>query len=68
MTRMTRKRLEPSPSRIEIYGMSAGDYSPCLDVGCPDHLAQLVGFVGNELTELVGRAGKHGPRARRAAP
>src|ERR1051325_2126939 len=57
---MTLKRLEPSRSRIEIYGMSAGDYSPCLDVGCPYYLAPLLGFVGNELSDLGRRAGEHG--------
>jgi hypothetical protein len=29
--------------------------SVCLDVGCPDHIAPLLGFVGNELGEAGGR-------------
>src|SRR5215472_18688931 len=30
-----------------------------LDVGRPDHLAPLLGFVGDELTEVAGRAWEH---------
>src|SRR5215471_19998193 len=30
-----------------------------LDVGRPDHLAPLLGFVGNEFAEVGGRASKH---------
>src|SRR5436309_12070402 len=26
-----------------------------LDVGCPDHLGPLLGFLGDQLAELVGR-------------
>ena len=36
-----------------------------LDVGRPDHLAPFLGFVGDELAEVGGRAGKH--RAARSA-
>src|SRR5215469_18113899 len=32
-----------------------------LDVGRPDHLAPLLGFVGHELAEVGGRARKHRP-------
>src|SRR3954468_11696280 len=31
-----------------------------LDVGCPDDLAPFLGFVGDELSEIGGRAAKHG--------
>ena len=31
------------------------------DVGRPDHLGPLLGFVGDELAEFGGRAGKHVP-------
>src|SRR5262249_36611414 len=34
--------------------------SPRLDAGRPDPLAPLLGFLGNELAEVGGRAGKHG--------
>jgi hypothetical protein len=30
-----------------------------LDVGSPDHLAPLLGFLGDKLGEVGGRAGKH---------
>src|SRR5262249_58394537 len=30
-----------------------------LDVGCPDHVAPLVGFIGEQLAEVGGRARKY---------
>src|SRR5262249_48836802 len=33
--------------------------SVCLDIGRSDHLAPLLGFVGDELAEVAGRARKH---------
>src|SRR5262245_43410928 len=45
--------------RIEIYGTwaeTAG--SICLDAHEPDHLAPLLGFVGDVLAEVGGRADK----------
>jgi hypothetical protein len=40
-------------SQYEIYGMSEG-ISLRLDVGCPDHLAPLLGLVGDQLAEVGG--------------
>ena len=51
-----------------IYGMSAAQTDLLrLDVGRPDHLGPFLGFVGDELAEVGGRAGKHRRRPRRQA-
>jgi hypothetical protein len=49
-------------SRNGSYGILAtvGTYLLHFDVGRPDHLAPLLGFVGDELPELGGRGRKHG--------
>src|SRR5262249_61911868 len=41
-----------------LWNVAAGG-SLQLDIGDPDHLAPLFGFVGNQLAEIGGRAGKH---------
>ena len=46
-----------SHSRNERYGMSRAGLLR-LDVGGPDHLAPLLGLVGDELAEVGGRADK----------
>src|SRR4029077_6185948 len=43
--------VEYEKSRLVLVGF---------DVGRSDHLAPLVCFLGNELAEVGGRAGKHG--------
>ena len=53
-------QTDTSHSRNGRYGISAAAVaSVCLDVGRPDHLAPLLGFVGDELSEVGGRARKH---------
>src|SRR5262249_50307684 len=42
---------------MEYWPSSLG--SLCLDIGSPDHLAPLLGVVGDQLTELGRRARKH---------
>src|SRR5262245_11024610 len=47
-------------SRNGIYGTSPGHGGSLRpDVRRPDHLAPLLRFVGDELAEIGGRAGKH---------
>src|SRR6476619_102914 len=46
--------------RIRTYGTLASARSLRFDVGCPDYLAPFLGFVGDELSEIGGRAAKHG--------
>src|SRR5262249_36891472 len=42
------------------YGISAASGALLgLDVGRPDHFAPLLGFVGDELAKVIGRAWKH---------
>ena len=52
-------QTDTSHSRNGSYGMSGGRRSLRLDVGRSDHLAPLLGFVGDELAEVSGRARKH---------
>ena len=40
-----------------MFARFAGSFR--LDVRDPDHLAPLLGFVGDELSEVGGRARKH---------
>src|SRR5882757_6792931 len=47
---------------IEIYGMSRRDIASIrLDVRRPDHLAPLLGFVGDDLAEVAGEPGSTVP-------
>src|SRR5262249_30530919 len=56
----------PRGSQNGIYGMWAGSPpSLRLDVGRPDHLAPFLGFVGDELSKVGGRA-RQPTSARRA--
>src|SRR5262249_839099 len=64
----TRRRPHMTPSAAvsaprdssngTLWNVPAGG-SLQLDIGDPDHLAPLFGFVGNQLAEIGGRAGKH---------
>jgi hypothetical protein len=51
-----RSRLARKDSPNGIYGISSAADAEllCLDVGCPDHLAPLLGFVGDELAKAAG--------------
>src|SRR5262245_19755845 len=42
----------------QLWNIRAFPASVRLDVGLPDHLGPLLGFVGDELTEVAGRASK----------
>src|SRR5436190_1714586 len=47
-------------SQFGTYGISRRrSASVRLDVGRPDHLAPFLGFLGDEPSEVGGRAGKH---------
>ena len=43
---------------VRANGLRKGNMRPrvslCLDVGRPDHLAPLLGFIGDELAEVGG--------------
>src|SRR5262245_10449865 len=54
-SRMPRQRL--SSTGVTEYWIGTA-VSVRLDVGRPDHLAPLLGFVGDELAEIGGRADK----------
>src|SRR5262249_27285089 len=42
-----------------LWNIDSGSASVRLDVESPDHLTPLLGFVGDELAEVAGRAWKH---------
>src|SRR3954470_1414746 len=52
-------QYEVGQSRNGSYEISTG-VSVRLDVRRPDHLAPLLGFIGNELAEIGGRERKYG--------
>src|SRR5262245_20614152 len=48
----------PAFAERALRNIDSGSASLRLDVGLPDHLGPLLGFVGDELTEVAGRASK----------
>jgi hypothetical protein len=56
-----KRTLGGPKSRVGKYGISTARIRLVrLDVGRPDHLAPLLGILGDELAEVGGRARKHG--------
>jgi hypothetical protein len=50
---------ERGAARNSVLQADNGSASFCLDVGRPDDLGPLLGFVGDELAEIGGRAHEH---------